>query len=244
MSRPALMLRHPPILLILAAVAAGAWVVAAAGMPWLWLLAVLGVPAQMVNEYLLHRFVFHLPPPRAQWAFDLLYRAHYGHHDFPANPRLFFAPGFVVAPVLAGNLIAVWAILTLAGADWAVPGAAAVVAVGGGATFLAYEWFHTTAHLPVARTAVERHVARLHTQHHFRDTSKWFHVTAGGAVIDRAFGTAIDRADLAGRTRAAFIRTLGMRPDDPRLVAARARFAARYGLTETEIARAARVMEA
>jgi hypothetical protein len=242
MSRLALMLSHPPVVLILATVAAGVWVVAQAGMPWLRALALLGIPAQMVNEYLLHRFVFHLPPPRAQWAFDLLYRAHYGHHDFPTNPRLFFAPGFVVVPVLAGNLVAVWGLLTLAGVPWAVPGAAAVVAVGGGATFLAYEWFHTTAHLPVPKSAVERRVTRLHTQHHFRDTGCWFHVTAGGAVIDRAFGTAIDRADLTGQARQAFIRTLGMRPDDPRLVAARARFAARYGLSETEIARAARIM--
>ncbi|MFN6980063.1 MAG: fatty acid hydroxylase, partial [Gemmobacter sp.] len=96
-------------------------------------------------------------------------------------------------------------------------------------------------HLTVDKTAVERHVTRLHAAHHFRDTGRWFHVTAGGAVIDRAFGTAIDRADLAGQARSAFIRTLGMRPDDPRLVAARARFAGRYGLGEAEIARAARV---
>lgn len=243
MSRLALMLAHPPILVILAAIAAGAWVVAQAGQPWLWALALLGVPAQMVNEYLLHRFVFHLPPPRAQRAFDLLYRAHYGHHDFPTNPRLFFAPWFVVVPVLAGNLAAVWGALALLGVPWAVPGAAAVVAVGGGLTFLAYEWFHTTAHLPVGKTAVERHVTRLHTQHHFRDTTKWFHVTAGGAVIDRAFGTAIDRDDLAGQARAAFIRTLGMRPDDPRLVAARARFAGTYGLSAADIARAARMAQ-
>ncbi|MFN6978969.1 MAG: sterol desaturase family protein, partial [Gemmobacter sp.] len=185
MSRLRLMAAHPPILVILATVLGGALVVASAGQPWLWALALLGVPAQMMNEYLLHRFVFHLPPPRAQWAFDLLYRAHYGHHDFPTNPHLFFAPGFVVLPVLAGNLLAVWGALALLGLPWAVQGAAAVVAVGGGATFLAYEWFHTTAHLTVDKTAVERHVTRLHAAHHFRDTGRWFHVTAGGAVIDR-----------------------------------------------------------
>ncbi|MEZ5772584.1 MAG: sterol desaturase family protein [Defluviimonas denitrificans] len=143
-----------------------------------WALALLGVPAQMLNEYNLHRFIFHLPPPRRQWQFDLLYRAHYGHHDFPTNTDL-FVPGFIVLPVLLMNTTLIWAMLTLFGASWAIPGTAAIVAVGGGLTFLAYEWFHSTAHLPVRKTALERHVATLHNQHHFRDFSKWFHVTAG-----------------------------------------------------------------
>jgi hypothetical protein len=79
----------------------------------------------------------------------------------------------------------------------------------------------------------------LHNQHHFRDFSRWFHVSPGGEVIDRAMGTAIDREALKSQQRIEFIRTLGMRPDDARLVAARAHFAQRYGLTEAEITRAA-----
>jgi hypothetical protein len=54
-------------------------------------------------------------------------------------------------------------------------------------------------------------------------------------------GTAIDREALKSQSRIEFIRTLGLRPDDPRLLSARARFAGRYGLTADEIARAARV---
>lgn len=130
--------------------------------------------------------------------------------------------------------------LALFGVTWAFQGAAAIVLIGGAATFLAYEWFHTTAHMTVKKTAIERHVTTLHNQHHFRDFSKWFHVTAGGEIIDRVMGTAIDREALKVQQRIEFIRTLGMRPDDPRLVAARVRFAGRYGLTGEEIARAAR----
>ncbi|MCB2110210.1 MAG: fatty acid hydroxylase [Defluviimonas sp.] len=240
MARLWLMARHHTILGIALAAIAGAIVVARAGQPWLWVLVPAGIPAQMLNEYNLHRFIFHLPPPRRQWQFDLLYRAHYGHHDFPTNPALFFAPDFVVFPVLVLNFTLLWGLLTLAGVGWAFEGAAAVVAVGGGLTFLAYEWFHATAHLPVTKTAVERHVTTLHNQHHFRDFSKWFHVTAGGEIIDRVMGTAIDREALKSQQRIAFIRTLGMRPDDPRLIAARRRFARRYGLGAEEIARAAR----
>ena len=240
MERLRLMFRHGPIIGIALVIVSGALVVALDGRGWLWALALLGVPAQMLNEYNLHRFIFHLPPPRRQWQFDLLYRAHYGHHDFPTNTDLFFVPGFVVLPVLLLNTTIVWAVLTLAGAGWAIPGTAAIVAVGGGLTFLAYEWFHSTAHLPVRKTALERHVATLHNQHHFRDFSKWYHVTAGGEVIDRIMGTAIDREALKSQQRIAFIRTLGMRPDDPRLIAARHRFAARYRLSADDIARAAR----
>lgn len=241
MDRLRLLLRHVTIWGMIAAITVGCIVVARAGQPWLWALVLLGVPAQMLNEYNLHRYIFHLKPPRAQWAFDLLYRAHYGHHDFPTNRELIFAPDFVVFPVLVVNFTLVWGILTLLGAPWAIAGAAAVVLIGGAATFLVYEWFHTTAHDTCRKTAIERHVTTLHNQHHFRDFSKWFHVTAGGEVIDRLMGTAIDREALKSQSRIEFIRTLGLRPDDPRLLSARARFAGRYGLTADEIARAARV---
>jgi len=240
MERLWLMLRHHTIIGIILAVAAGVVIVAQSGMPWLWALAVLGIPAQMMNEYNLHRYIFHLPPPDRQWQFNLLYRAHYGHHDFPTNKELIFAPDFVVFPVLVVNFSVLWALLSLFGVAWAFQGAAAIVLVGGAATFLAYEWFHTTAHMTVKKTTIERHVTTLHNQHHFRDFSKWFHVTAGGEIIDRVMGTAIDREALKVQQRIEFIRTLGMRPDDPRLVASRIRFAGRYGLTGEEIARAAR----
>lgn len=240
MPRIRLMLSHPPIWVMLAALALGIALIAAAGRPLLWALVPLGIGAQMLNEYSLHRFIFHLPPPRRQWAFDLLYRAHYGHHDFPGNKALFFAPAFVTLPVLLLNFALTWCIAALIAPALATPIAAAVVLVGGVCTFLAYEWFHMTAHLPVAKTAVERHVTTLHNQHHFRDFTRWFHVSPGGEIIDRAMGTAISREELKQSQRQEFIRTLGLRPDDPRLLRARERFAGRYGLAAEEIARAAR----
>jgi Fatty acid hydroxylase superfamily len=241
MTRLRLLFSHATLWTMALVVVSGIAVVLTDGRGWLWPLALLGIPAQMVNEYLLHRFIFHLPPPRRQWYFDWLYRAHYGHHDFPTNPDLLFVPFFVMIPVLAGNFALAFGIFALLGTGPALGPTAAVVMIGGGATFIAYEWFHATAHMNVSTTALERHVATLHNQHHFRDFSKWYHVTAGGELIDRAFGTAISRDALKSRQRLEFIRTLGLRPDDPRLVAARLRFAHRYGLTEAEIVRAAKV---
>ena len=167
----------------------------------------------------------HLPPPREQWKFDLLYRAHYGHHDFPTCPSLFFVPAFVALPMLALHVLAAALVgeLLLPGLGWRV--AASVTLTGGVGTFLVYEWFHMTAHLPVRRSRLEQHVTTLHNQHHFRDFTRWFHVSPGGEVIDRALGTAISRDALKAKSRAEFIRTLGLRPDDPRLLSARARIA-------------------
>ena len=208
---------------------------------WIWFVMPLGIGAQMLNEYSLHRFVFHLPPPKKQWQFDLLYQAHYGHHDFPTNHGLFFVPIWVALPMLVFNFCVVFFIMFLIVPDYAFVLASAIVLVGGIGTFMGYEWFHMTAHLNLPKTWVERHVTTLHNQHHFRDFGKWFHVSPGGQIIDRAMGTAIDREALKSKQRIEFIRTLGMRPDDHRLVSARERFATKYDLSEKEITQAARV---
>lgn len=240
MLRLRLMFSHAAVVLMGIVLVLGIVALLVGAPGWAWALVPLGVAAQMLNEYNLHRFVFHLPPPRQQWAFNLLYRAHYGHHDFPTNPGLFFVPILVAIPMLLINFGVVWGIAALLGIEPSVWVAVAVVAVGGVGTFLIYEWFHMTAHLDVRKTRVERHVTRLHNQHHFRDFSKWFHVSPGGEIIDRVMGTAIDREELKSQQRIEFIRTIGMAPDDPRLVRARETFAEKYGLSAEEITRAAR----
>jgi hypothetical protein len=238
--RLSLLIRHNSILPMILAFVCGLVLLIWQGATWQWLFVLAGIPAQMMNEYGLHRHVFHLPPPRRQWAFDLLYQAHYGHHDFPTKHKLFFAPVWVSLPMLVVNFALVWGIAGLIAPEHALSLAAAIVLVGGVGTFLGYEWFHMTAHLTVPKTRVERHVTTLHNQHHFRDFSKWFHVSPGGEVIDRVMGTAIPRETLRAQQRIEFIRTLGMKPDDPRLIQSRKRFARKYDLTPEEIARAAR----
>lgn len=239
MKRLRIMFGHPSVALMALVCAVAFTALALAGPGWVWLLVPLGVAAQMLNEYNLHRYVFHLPPPRRQWAFNLLYQAHYGHHDFPTNHGLFFVPVWVALPMLGFNFFAFWGVLALVGVSQAFWVAVAIVPAGGVLTFLGYEWFHMTAHLTVPKTAVERHVTRLHNQHHFQDFSKWFHVSPGGQIIDRAMGTDIDHEALKAQQRITFIRTLGMTPNDPRLVTARNQFASKYGLTSKEIERAA-----
>lgn len=240
MTRLKIMVTHPSLIVMgLCCVFAFA-ALTMAGPWWAWGFVPLGVAAQMLNEYNLHRHVFHLAPPRRQWAFDLLYQAHYGHHDFPTNVPLFFVPIWVALPMLLVNFALVWAVAALLGVDQAIWIAVAIVPAGGVLMFMVYEWFHMTAHLNLPKTKVAQQVTRLHNQHHFRDFDRWFHVSPGGQIIDRVMGTAIDRETLRTQQRTAFMRTLGLAPDDPRLVAARGRFAARYGLCADEIAQAAR----
>jgi hypothetical protein len=239
MYRLRLLLQHPSVVIMAALCALALCVLALWGPAWVWFLVPLGVLAQYLNEYNLHRYVFHLKPPKRQWAFDLLYQAHYGHHDFPTNHGLFFVPIWIALPMLGFNFLGLWAILSLFGAAQAFWIALAIVPIGGVATFLGYEWFHMSAHLTLPKGPLARRVTRLHNQHHFRDFSKWFHVSPGGEIIDRMMGTDIDTDALKQKQRMEFIRTLGMRPDDPRLVAARTRFAGKYQLKADEIARAA-----
>lgn len=241
MSRLSLLFSHNSIIPMICALIAGIIILALNGPWWSAFFVFLGVPAQMLNEYSLHRFIFHLPPPEKQCYFNVLYQAHYGHHDFPTNKKLFFAPIWVSIPVLIINFGLVWAILSLTVPQYALAVASSIVLIGGVGTFLCYEWFHMTAHLTVPKTWVERHVTMLHNQHHFRDFSKWFHVSPGGQIIDKAMGTAIDREALKKQQRVEFIRTLGMRPDDERLVKARHYFSNKYGLSAEEIERAGQV---
>ena len=75
---------------------------------WTILLTVLiiaGIGGQMLTEYNIHRFIFHLPPPQNQTAFNLLYLCHYGHHDLTAQPRRYSLLPSISTPLIGGFLI-------------------------------------------------------------------------------------------------------------------------------------------
>lgn len=238
MKRLRIMYRHDSVIALTALWFVGVMTLAAQGSWQAWALVPLGVLAQLGNEYNIHRHIFHLPPPRNQRLFNLMYLAHYGHHDFPTAERLFFVPIWFAVPMAALNFGLAWGVAALLGFEGALIYAVAIVLVGGISTFLVYEWFHMTAHLNVPKRSLERRVTRLHAQHHFQDFNRWFHVSPGGEVIDKAMGTAISREDLKAQSRMEFITTLGLRPDDPRLLSARTRYSHLLDASEAEIARA------
>ena len=62
-------------------------------------LLALGWGLYLLEEHLIHRFIFHAPAPKNQFLFDLLYRLHYGHHDQQRSKHLLFTPLWFALPI-------------------------------------------------------------------------------------------------------------------------------------------------
>src|SRR5258706_10988293 len=83
---------EPGIRVMAALAAAGIALAAFQRAPGTLGLLAMGWGLYLLEEHLIHRFIFHLPAPRHQFLFDVLYRLHYGHHDQDRNPHLLFTP--------------------------------------------------------------------------------------------------------------------------------------------------------
>ncbi len=191
--------------------------------PWLLAAVAYGVVLQFLVEYAMHRFLLHRKPPTDQGIFNDLYRSHIGHHEFPADPVLFTGDDHwypvrfgLIATTLHGVLL--WPLLGLGmGFTTAYIG----LFVGSVAAFVFYEYCHTLAHLNVPKGWFGAKVTRDHLAHHFQDHHATFHVSFGMGWIDRLFATGHDTARAKTRFDRATILSMGMDPDDLRLVTAR-----------------------
>ena len=191
--------------------------------PWLLLAIAYGVVLQFFVEYAMHRFLLHREPPTDQSPFNALYRSHIGHHEFPTNPEFFtgddhwYPVRFGAMSVLLHTLV-LWPVLGL--------GTAALVSyvalfLGSVSAFAFYEYCHTLAHLNVPKGWFGRRVTQSHLRHHFNDHETVFHVSFGMGWIDRLFGTPYDRDAARERFDPETILSMGMDPEDLRLVTAR-----------------------
>ncbi|MFD1343910.1 sterol desaturase family protein [Litorisediminicola beolgyonensis] len=193
------------------------------GAPWMILAVLYGAAVQVFVEYGMHRFLYHREPPQEQGVFNALYRAHIGHHEFPSDPEFFtgddhwFPVRFAATSVVLHTL-ALWPLMGLADAALA---ASLAIFVGSASAFAFYEYCHTLAHLNVPKGWFGQRVTRSHLAHHFQDHDATFHVTFGMGWIDRLFGTAHDPETARARYDRATILSLGMDPEDLRLVTAR-----------------------
>lgn len=194
--------------------------------PWLLLAVAWGVLLQFLVEYVMHRFLLHREPPTAQSPFNALYRSHIGHHEFPADPEFFtgddhwYPVRFGLLAVALHTLL-LWPVLGLAPAAVA---AFVALFVGSVSAFAFYEFCHTLAHLNVPKGWFGERVTRSHLAHHFQDHHATFHVSLGMGWIDRLFGTAHDPDAARARFDRRTILSMGMDPDDLRLVTARKAF--------------------
>ncbi len=172
----------------------------------------LGWGLYLVEEYLIHRFIFHAPAPQGQFLFDLLYRLHYGHHDQQRNKHLLFTPLWFALPMALTTTALLWIVLPLRQALIAVLG-------GGVCGYLVFEWLHLTSHFRTEKGRLGRYITRRHAKHHNIDYRYWYTVSPGGQLVDGAFGS-----DPAQYSVVANVLTCGLDRNDPRFVKSRRRF--------------------
>jgi hypothetical protein len=186
---------------------------------WLFLL---GWGLYLLEEHLIHRFVFHAPAPKRQFLFDLLYRLHYGHHDQVRNRHLLFTPLWFAIPVTA---------ITIAALCLVMPLVDALIAILGGSicAYLLFEWLHLTSHVRMSKGRLTRYITRRHARHHYIDHHHWFTVSPGGQLVDKALGSAPAHCAVVPN-----VHTCGLDSDDPRLVRSRLRFGSDTSLVLTQ----------
>lgn len=194
--------------------------------PWLLLALVYGAVMQFFVEYAMHRFLLHREPPTDQSPFNELYRSHIGHHEFPNDPEFFtgdqhWYPVKFASKSLVVHFLILWPFV---GWQMALLFPFVALTVGSVSAFTFYEYCHTLAHLNVPKGWFGERVTRSHLRHHFNDHEATYHVSFGMEWIDRLFGTKYDRAAAKERFDRDTILSMGMNPDDLRLVTARKAF--------------------
>ncbi|MFC5773178.1 sterol desaturase family protein [Ectobacillus antri] len=135
----------------------------------------------MFSEYVTHRFLFHLKPPKNPLFLKFLKRIHYDHHAVPNELHLLFLPLWYSLP----NFLVLCAIF------YALTGSLTrTVAFGVGlmTMLLVYEWKHYVAHTPLKpKTRFGKWLKKTHQLHHFKNENYWFGVS--NPFVDVLFGT-------------------------------------------------------
>ena len=175
-------------------------------------LLAMGWGLYLLEEHLIHRFIFHAPAPRNQFLFDLLYRLHYGHHDQQRSRDLLFTPLWFALPI---------ALVTAAALALVLPARSALIAVFGGSVpgYLFFEWLHLTSHFRMEKGRLGRYITRRHAKHHNIDYHHWYTVSPGGQLVDSALGSSPARYGVVPN-----VLTCGLDKDDPRLAKSRIRY--------------------
>ncbi|PTX64533.1 fatty acid hydroxylase family protein [Melghirimyces profundicolus] len=161
--------------------AATVWILPGLDQGGVWLAILAGMVGYACSEYLIHRFFFHLKPPKNPWLLKLLKRLHYDHHVDPQNRKLLFLPIWYSFPLIALTSAGVYALT--GNLLWTV-----AFAVGVMGYLLHYEWMHFIAHRPVKPfTPWGRYMKKVHLWHHFKNEHYWFGVTQ--PFLDMGLGT-------------------------------------------------------
>jgi hypothetical protein len=169
--------------------------------------------AQPFVEWVIHKYILHLPPMQVRGRRIELYGAiqHRRHHLDPSNLGRVLLKPIEVVSVIGQNTVVV-ALLTLAvAAPLGVP--VLPLALTGIAFaylgLLRYEWSHFLIHTPyVPKRSWYRTIWRNHRLHHFKHEDYWMGVSSN--LGDRILKTNPDQRTIA---RSPTARTLGVNGD-------------------------------
>ncbi|WHY79069.1 sterol desaturase family protein [Neobacillus sp. WH10] len=153
-----------------------------------WVSFVLGMAGYIISEYMTHRFLFHMKPPKNAFFLKLLKRIHYDHHSDPNNLHLLFLPLWYSLP----NIIVVGGIVYFITASLIITNAF----ITGVILFLLYyEWVHYRAHRPFQPLSPwGRWMKKIHLWHHFKNENFWYGVT--NPSMDIIMGTFKDQKEV------------------------------------------------
>ncbi|WP_078382183.1 sterol desaturase family protein [Sutcliffiella halmapala] len=155
---------------------------------WSVILFVVGLLVFMFSEYLTHRFLFHLKPPKHPFFLKMLKRLHYDHHTDPNNLHLLFLPLWYSIPNLS---VLVLVFYFIAGNLWLT----LTFAAGLKTMLLLYEWKHYVAHRPIKpKSKFGKWVKKMHILHHFKNENYWYGVST--PFVDVLFGTLKDEKEV------------------------------------------------
>ena len=181
---------------------------------WLDLLPVLALfAAQPFVEWVIHKYLLHLPPFTVRGREVELYGAiqHRRHHRAPADLNRVLLKPIEAVTVVVQNAVVV-ALLTLAIAGPFGAPVAALTLTGITFAYLGlfrYEWSHFLIHTPyVPKSRWYRTIWRNHRLHHFKHEGYWMGVSSN--LGDRLLGTNPDQRSVAKSPTA---RTLGAQGD-------------------------------
>ena len=183
---------------------------------WSWrdvLPLLLLIAAQPFVEWVIHKYLLHLPPMQILGRRIELYGSiqHRNHHRSPSDlDRVLLKPvevvSFAVQIAILVPLLMWVVVLLVGGALLPLSLTALTVAYLG---LFRYEWSHFLIHTPyVPRTRWYRGIWRNHRLHHFKHEGYWMGVSSN--LGDRVLGTNPDQRTVAKSPTA---RTLGVDTD-------------------------------
>lgn len=149
---------------------------------------VLGMISYTVNEYITHRFIFHMKPPKSPFLLKFMKRLHYDHHANPNDLHLLFLPLWFSLPAIAIFSVIVYLI------TWSFVMTNAFMA-GVILLLLFYEWKHYVAHRPIQPVSPwGKWMKKFHLWHHYKNENYWYGVT--NPAYDLLMGTLKDQKEV------------------------------------------------